>query len=408
MLLERYKIILENRETDIRNDVYESDLKLSGLVVSKGERLGVYNRIYQEIFNLEWTENEIALLWSSIQEAEQIDDIILLHLRSRDIAGTLWLCAILFCVSFLSLWSSYYWFSSEPWIQAFSQLGSGEIIELMRTVLLIIGTLYFIGIVWKNETFELLKGNGELTRKWRKAFTIIGIFVFTSSLFYHLFIGPQALQERYPGYAEEFKTYYLPYILYLPYTLINYNFLALLWVAVSSYGAVKDLTKNLTKTNSFIEKLVYIEELYKGKLSVDNSLIEEIVQKEFTKFSTNLITLISRYTILFISIGFIALFEIHWGMSTLSEKAKNLMMITYVFNIMAIIIILWVFYHYHVAFRKASICLYNLNCNDIEFENKNSFPALLKRILNSHFNLYFLLGIAVSYILFYIIFFFVI
>lgn len=58
-LIELYKKILVLEEVD-SNDITEaSDLLLSGIVVKIDEKLKVYNRIYQEIFNQKWIEIQL-------------------------------------------------------------------------------------------------------------------------------------------------------------------------------------------------------------------------------------------------------------------------------------------------------------------------------------------------------------
>ena len=63
MLLGVYQQLVKHGEL-IWNDVsYEQmQLRLSGLVVKQGNKLKVYNRIYQSVFNLAWVEKELAKL----------------------------------------------------------------------------------------------------------------------------------------------------------------------------------------------------------------------------------------------------------------------------------------------------------------------------------------------------------
>lgn len=57
--LELYHQIRLQGEIASNNSIEVSELQLSGLVVKRQEKLRVYNRIYQEIFDSNWTENQL-------------------------------------------------------------------------------------------------------------------------------------------------------------------------------------------------------------------------------------------------------------------------------------------------------------------------------------------------------------
>ncbi|NEN92286.1 MAG: hypothetical protein F6K48_26640 [Okeania sp. SIO3H1] len=61
-LLGLYQQILNKGEIDTDSSLEQTQLCLSGLVVKRGNKLRVYNRIYQEVFNLEWIEKELEKL----------------------------------------------------------------------------------------------------------------------------------------------------------------------------------------------------------------------------------------------------------------------------------------------------------------------------------------------------------
>ncbi|MEO0985382.1 MAG: AAA-like domain-containing protein [Cyanobacteria bacterium J06639_14] len=402
-LLEQYRSILRQKESAIKNDNHEAELLLSGIIVKKDSKVKVSNRIYQQVFDIKWVENKLEEVWQLIQESGQAENVILLSPKLQEIRAIIYLCIAAFGISFISLWGSYVWLKSPPWTEAFSRNNSGEIIELIRTSILLFGAVYFVGIVWRKEAYELIQSQQSIVKRWRRTFSIIGIVVFVFSLFYHLQLGPSALQVDYPISSYTFRDYYLPYLIYLPYTLINYNVLALIWVAVSSYGAFKDLNRSLLRTNQFSETVRSLEDV-NTTLDQERTLaIEGLIDREFNKFSTNFISLVSRYTILLLFVCIITFFETTWGVVTLSDKAEDFMVLTYGFSLSALIMMLWVFYHYHIAFRKASICLFNLHCDYGSFESRHSFDKLFRRIFNSHFNLYLSLAFTLTFIFLYFI-----
>ena len=58
-LLGLYKQILQKGEINVDDSYEQQELLLSGLVVKQDGKLKVYNRICQNIFNLEWVENQL-------------------------------------------------------------------------------------------------------------------------------------------------------------------------------------------------------------------------------------------------------------------------------------------------------------------------------------------------------------
>jgi WD40 repeat protein len=61
-LLGLYQQILDQGSVIVDGSAEQMDLKLSGLAVKRGDRLVVYNPIYQEIFNRNWLEEELTKL----------------------------------------------------------------------------------------------------------------------------------------------------------------------------------------------------------------------------------------------------------------------------------------------------------------------------------------------------------
>ncbi|MEH2210917.1 AAA-like domain-containing protein [Nostoc sp.] len=61
-LLDLYQQVWHSDGIDIDSSIEQSDLQLAGIVVNKGEKLKVYNRIYQTIFDSLWIEKTLASL----------------------------------------------------------------------------------------------------------------------------------------------------------------------------------------------------------------------------------------------------------------------------------------------------------------------------------------------------------
>jgi len=62
LLLGLYQQIVQQGEIPANDSPEQLELRLTGLVVKRDERLRVYNRIYQQVFNRNWVETELAKL----------------------------------------------------------------------------------------------------------------------------------------------------------------------------------------------------------------------------------------------------------------------------------------------------------------------------------------------------------
>ncbi|MBP0020625.1 MAG: AAA-like domain-containing protein [Cyanobacteria bacterium SBLK] len=71
-LLEIYKQILEGKKIKANSGWEQVELKLSGLVVESQGILKIKNRIYQEIFNLKWVEEELQKLYPLLTSHQEI------------------------------------------------------------------------------------------------------------------------------------------------------------------------------------------------------------------------------------------------------------------------------------------------------------------------------------------------
>jgi len=406
-LLDRYRAILMGRSHTPAHDLHEAELLLSGLIKQVDGTLTVSNRLYQEIFNFDWIEHHLSTIWQRLQATGQAEDVILLSVKFREVGLLMYVGALLSAISALSLLSAYRWFTSPLWLAAFQREVPGEFTELARTLIYVSGAFYFIGVVWRKEAYELLQSQQIIAKRWRRTFSVVGGIVFALSLYYHLYLAPVTLQASYRVSSEMFfRQCFVPYAVYLPYTLVNYNVVALAWVAVSSYGAFKDVNKSLLRTHQFGEKLRSLAEMtdlrslqnahehtaHEHSRQNNRAAIEHFIDREFNLFSTNFISLVSRYTVLLLSICVVTSFETFWGLETFSDKAKDFITVVYSCSLLAFLMMLWVFYHYHIAFRKASICLFNQHCNHERFEARYSFAKLFGRLLSAHFNLYLFLG----------------
>ena len=65
-LLRLYQKVLKKGEVKFNNSQVQMSLKLSGIVLKKRDKLVVFNKIYQKIFNLGWVEEQLAKLENNL------------------------------------------------------------------------------------------------------------------------------------------------------------------------------------------------------------------------------------------------------------------------------------------------------------------------------------------------------
>ncbi|NEQ12028.1 MAG: hypothetical protein F6K37_41075, partial [Moorea sp. SIO4E2] len=94
-LLELYKQILRFGGSSTNNNTDEVELRLSGLVVKQNGQLKVYNPIYQQVFNLDWVENQLVSLWLLFQHPGSAKDIPVPSPNLPDLTKFFWFCVIL-------------------------------------------------------------------------------------------------------------------------------------------------------------------------------------------------------------------------------------------------------------------------------------------------------------------------
>ena len=220
-----------------------------------------------------------------------------------------------------------------------------------------------------------------------------GIVICTSLLVhYHLYWAPAQLAKVWgkgPALESEagYALYNLPYLYYLPYSIINFIVVGISTIAISLYAIYRDITK-LSRVKKYFNK-----ELKKVKLFIRSesgkNLFKDIyshkVEREFERFCQRLAVTLDRYTFLFLVCAVGLAFEVLFGRSTLAETSLN--WITGAYFFLAVVAIgMLLSYSYHEGGLNQSVeLLLNLDYKEIgRFQTKNSsINFLQKRLRNS-------------------------
>ncbi|WP_254564881.1 CHAT domain-containing protein [Oscillatoria sp. HE19RPO] len=297
-------------------------------------------------------------------------------------------------ISTLSLLSSYVWVNSQPWIASFGE--RGWIIELAQSMILIVGIIYLIASKFSQETREFFSFRQTLPDPLG-IFSLFRVFIALFSLAvagllleHHLWTGPNTLYGKYQlefPKTDIFSSYYLPYLLYLPYSTINFG-LAVWIFAGAGYAAIKDLL--LLRSQSLNIKY-QIESL--GKSLMKNEAMGEHIIEIFQKYCYDLIYLIKRYTSLFSGLATVVLFQtsihkFYTGQNILSEAAKAWFWIGVIVVAIVLMIIFWGFYHYETVFQETSHGLSKFKVNYQDFETQHNSWNVVKRICRANLSIY--------------------
>lgn len=297
-------------------------------------------------------------------------------------------------ISTLSLLASYVLVKSEPWLASFGT--RGWIVELAQGMILIVGIIYLVASKFSPETREFFA--------WRRPlkdplgiFSLFRVFIALFSLAiagllldHHLWTGPNALKDKYQvafPTADHFLTYHLPYLLYLPYSTINFG-LAVWIFAGAGYAAIKDLLQLRSQSLNIKHQIESI-----GKSKIKDETRREHLIDIFQKYGYDLINLIKRYTSLFSGLTIVVLFQISVSKfyaepNVLSAPAQAWFWIGVVVVAIVLIIIFWGFYHYETVFQETSHCLAKFKASYQDFENQHNSWKVLKRICQTNLSIY--------------------
>ena len=238
-----------------------------------------------------------------------------------------------------------------------------------------IGDFYFvIGLQFKKEAKEIfgfcrIKERNNISRinKLRIFLFIVALLTFFGVLNYHFYDAPKELanyNKNNPTIPLEsdkgFLEYKLPYICYLPYSLVNFVVIAGSLISTISYSVFTDIN-NLNRIKNRFKNI-----LYKGI-----NIRCEKIESNFKEFCNTFQKIISRYTYLLITFFIILLFEFTLGRGNLSEYALSLAKLGYILYLITFSIFIFVsFFYYNISYKQSKSILGSMKCDIRQFENE--------------------------------------
>jgi AAA-like domain len=378
-------------------------LKLSGAIKIDSQNIKVFNQLYSQIFDKNWIQQQLSALPKTWFPQGNLQEMIYVAPPSKFIQGLVKLldtrkmiittafCLIL--IDALSLYSSYYLAASSAWINNFNQSGKGIFTELIRSFFLISFAAFSFNDLFKIETKQILTYD----RHWWIR-TCLGVLYFLFTIFvciHNLYLGPKYLAGRQslPHDISWFHNYYLPYLCFLPYAIINFVIISIPLISVTIYSSITSVSNNIKSIKIFDKSMERTNDYIKLHFSLSVSDREDINQEmleAFNSLSINFLKDFNRYSMLLLGVLLLSIFEITLGKSTLAETTLAITLIDYSFCWVSIIIIFFCgAIEYHKIFVKSCDLLAKTEGNINEFKSIHNLPRLIRRgVLNIKNNKY--------------------
>ncbi|MEJ6488049.1 AAA-like domain-containing protein [Nostoc punctiforme UO1] len=249
-LLKIYKKILEKGEIDADDNSEQMKLRLSGLVVKQQQTIRVYNPIYQEVFSKEWVNNKLRT---------ELGFLSFLKSNCTKYTVLIPVAILLAIISATSLIISYIFIDSKAWNDSFNPSNLGVVIEFFRTCILLLIALIIIGNIFNKEAEDYI--NSIIFTDRRRLTLIIGTIILIIIAIQHFYIGPNELckEHNFHNFSENiyFHECLLPYIWYLPCSIINYICIGIPLGSLYIHVAIEDCRELREKRiihNNFFNK----------------------------------------------------------------------------------------------------------------------------------------------------------
>jgi hypothetical protein len=257
-------------------------------------------------------------------------------------------------------------------------LPSGFIIEFLRAVLIVGIGGFLLTQVYYTELTEVIRAV-----RWRQAtpalrFIVCLILVTTLGtipliVYHHLVWGPDDLRQHYLAHAgvADSLAYHRPYLLYLPYSIVNYVLVGIPVFAIGLFAVSRDTASTKQEHDQLIKAI-------SDAPSCD--AIGIIFRDYFNGYSDRC----ERYAAFSLCLAIVVTYEHYIGSLALTETATRWAWIGwFVVGIYFLAILLIALYYEH-GFRESVRRLSNLHCDIRTFEKDCSVLTFIGHLMRRY------------------------
>jgi hypothetical protein len=300
--------------------------------------------------------------------------------------------AVALAMSLASAFTAYHVPTGEVWRIAFGK--DAWKIEFARTILLFVGSVYLLFTAFDKQRLEFhrpIERKFDLLNTCRIllfVITFLGIFVL---LWHHYYGGPEGLSKNISGNLPKnpqtsinlgesgyFENYQLPYLIYFPYSFINFLIFGLPAVIVGAYASIKNILIIRDYNKKLIDTLNTMSENAKP----------EDIKLGFVRFCLNFINIMGEYSGLFLTLTVLLVFEDRYGKYTQSQAGLFWTWTAYFLISASLLCIFSGFTYYSDGFKRCSQYLLEKKVDPNDFQNENGVAKIFSQILNRHLSLY--------------------
>ncbi|AUT03898.1 hypothetical protein CLI64_27860 [Nostoc sp. CENA543] len=378
--LKIYHQILEHGQVDANDDAEQIALRLSGLVVKHQGKLKVCNQVYQNVFNQDWVEKNLAALPQPLDTSSESKSAKILNYSLL-----VPIAIILAVISLISLGCSYIVVESKPWNQAYNTSNVGAILECIRVCFLLTLEVYVICSEFSEETIQFILDKRFYLR--RRTTFVVGLIFLFMLLFHHLWYGPhQLLGNNQVSAQEYFQQYLLPYLWYFPYSFINFIIIGIPLSGLSIHVVIQDCNKLSIKLKKYKTYLNNITNKIKQAPTTANIADKNEIIQQLKQIYWDFHEKLQRPISLLLGIVILIYFDATFSRSTLSNSAYLWTQLFCIFGFMtpAIVLILWGLLAYQKNLVETLGVLFKLNFDFAEVETQYDTLNLLKKPLTSN------------------------
>jgi uncharacterized caspase-like protein len=293
---------------------------------------------------------------------------------------------VLAVISAISVVASYNLVKSEAWNNRFNETKIGPIIDFCRVCVLLATALVIEGIIFSEEAVLYINSKAFVIQ--RRLTFVIGFLVLLVVLAQHLYIGPNELCETYNlGKDKYFGECLLPYMAFLPYSIISYIGIGVPLGSLYIHVILEDCRELRNKRqihNDFIKLLMKNPNLTQEQIERHS---HEIESKKLPAMYRQFCNKVKRHVNLVAVMVLIVSCDILFGKSTMSSSGFVWSQLFYIFWFLTpiSITVLFIFSEYQKIVQTTLNFFLEHGISSANLDNYGDYNLFYKTILSNIF-----------------------